>query len=163
MMPSNEDRKGHAGPLRSVGDLLKRADDFERRLESLYGTIRDETEDGGVRLLTYYLARHCAHLKRALKDVSLREIGPICEERLECDVEYPGARQLSIMELDPAEVRGTELLECAVRHDRALIDLYRSVLDAPLSEGAASLFESLIRIEETDIVMLKKMIAMNYF
>jgi hypothetical protein len=129
--------------LLCIGDLLKRADEFERQLEKFYATIRDETEDGGVRLLTYYLARHCSHLKRALDDFSLGEIGPICEEHLECTVEYPDARQLRIMETDPAEVRGRELLECAVNHDGALIRLYQSVLDQPLSEGAASLFESL--------------------
>jgi rubrerythrin len=146
-----------------VGDLLKRADEFERQLEKFYATIRDETKDSGVRLLTYYLARHCSHLKRALDDFSLGEIGPICEERLECAVEYPDARQLRIIETDPAKVRGRELLECAANHDESLIHLYKSVLDRPLSEGAASLFESLIRIEEGDVVMLKKMIAMDYF
>jgi len=163
MTRSRTAREENMNSILCVGNLLKRADEFERQLEKFYATIRDETKDSGVRLLTYYLARHCSHLKRALDDFSLGEIGPICEEQLERTVEYPDARQLRIIETDPAEVRGRELLECAVNHDRALIGLYQSVLDQPLSEGAADLFESLIRIEEGDIVMLKKMIAMNYF
>lgn len=163
MTHSRAAREENVNAILCIGDLLKRADEFERRLEKSYATIRDETKDSGVRLLTYYLARHCTHLKRALDDFSLGEIGPICEERLECAFEYPDARQLRIIETDPATVHGRELLECAANHDEILIGLYKSVLDRPLSEGAASLFESLIRIEEGDVVMLKKMIAMDYF
>ncbi len=44
-----------------------------------------------------------------------------------------------------------------------LSKLYKSILNQPLPQEAAELLESIIRIEERDIVMLKKMIAMNYF
>ena len=54
-------------------------------------------------------------------------------------------------------------LEAAVGYDAELVDLYKKILQQPLSTEAAVLIESLIRLEERDIIMLKKMIAMNYF
>ena len=50
----------------SIADLLDRASQFEERLEKYYAAIRDESEDNGVRLLTYYLARHRQHLQDAI-------------------------------------------------------------------------------------------------
>jgi rubrerythrin len=161
-MSSRANRAEHMSIV-CIGDLLERADEFERQIGKFYAAIHDETENADIRLLTCYLARHADHLKQALGDFSLGEIGPICEERIECTTEFPDARQRQIIEADPAKVRGRELLEGAVNHDGALIGLYRSVLDRHPSEGAASLFETLVRMEESDIVMLKKMINMEYF
>ena len=150
-------------PQISIGALLKSTNEFERRLEKFYISVRDGTEDSGVRLLTYYLARHCHHLKQVLDNLTLYEIDSICKEHVECELDIGSVRHLQLMTADPKEAHGKELLECAVTRDEALIGRYRSILEQPLSEGAASLFESLILIEEADVVMLKKMMATNYF
>jgi rubrerythrin len=161
-MASKASRAEHMN-IACIGDLLERADEFERQIGKFYAAIHDETENADIRLLTCYLARHADHLKQALGDFSLGEIGPICEERLVCATEFPDAPQRQIIETDPAKVRGRELLECAMKHDGALIGLYRSVLDQHPSDGAANLFENLVRMEESDIVMLKRMIDIGYF
>ena len=44
-----------------------------------------------------------------------------------------------------------------------MIELYKQILQQPLGGLGAVIFESLVRIEERDVVMIKKMIAMNYF
>ncbi|MCK5094825.1 MAG: hypothetical protein KAR18_08875, partial [Spirochaetes bacterium] len=61
------------------------------------------------------------------------------------------------------DVRGRELLEAAAGYDAELVNLYKQILQQPLGPEAQVLIESLIRVEERDIVMIKKMIAMNYF
>lgn len=144
-------------------DLLDRAQEFEDKLESYYGVLRDQSQDNGVRLLTYYLSRHRRHLQEALGGVRAAELARIRGIKLKHDVEFHPEKDFHIMEQPPERVKGKDVLEAAVQHDAMLVKLYKSILSQPLPKEAAELLESIIRIEERDIVMLKKMIAMNYF
>ena len=144
-------------------DLLDRAQEFEDKLGRYYATLRDQSQDNGVRLLTYYLSRHRRHLQEALENVEAAELVRIRSIKLKYDVEFHPAKDFHIMSLPPEQVRGKDVLEAAVEYDATLVKLYKSILNQPLPEEAADLLESIIRIEERDIVMLKKMIAMNYF
>ena len=67
------------------------------------------------------------------------------------------------MKVPASEVTGEDLLQSAISHDAELITLYRSILEQPLGEEVTIFLESLVRVEERDIVMLKKTLAMNYF
>ena len=67
------------------------------------------------------------------------------------------------MDKGAKEVTGQELLDAAVRYDAVLVDLLRSILNQPLSQDAIALLESLIRVQERDIVMLKKTMATHLF
>lgn len=147
----------------TLQDLLDRAREFEQRLEKYYAAIRDESKNDGVRLLTYYLSRHRRHLDQALSSYSPEEIERMCRIRLKYDVDFYPEREFKLMKTPPDQVKGQGLLEAAVEYDTVLANLYKSVLKQPLSAEAANLINSLIRLEEKDIVMLKKMIAMDYF
>ncbi len=147
----------------NIGDLLERAGEFEEMLGKYYAIIRDESNNNGARLLTYYLSRHRRHLQQALKDFNLGKIERIRRIKLKYDIDFQPEKEFHIMKTPPSEVRGQELLEAAVEYDQELIGLYKKILDQPLSTEATVFVESLIRVEERDIVMLKKMIAMNYF
>ena len=144
-------------------DLLDRAKEFEDRLESYYAELRDQSQDNGVRLLTYYLSRHRRHLQEALDNVGADELAHVRGIKLKHDVEFHPEKDFHVMEMPPEQVKGKDVLEAAVEYDETLVRLYKSILNQPLAKEAAELLESLVRIEERDIVMLKKMIAMNYF
>ena len=143
----------------SVGDLLDRATVFEQELEEYYTTIRDVGTNEGVKLLTYYLSKHRRHLQKALEDFSDDKIALIRSIKLKYDIEF----KLKIDKADPEDIKGQDLLEAASNYDAELIHLYKEIIQQPLSPEAITLFETLIRIEERDIVTIKKMIAMNYF
>ncbi len=147
----------------SIGDLLDRASEFEERLAGYYAAIRDESKDNGARLLTYYLSRHRRHLQQALEDVNPGKKENIRRVKLKYDIDFYPEKVFHVMETPPCEVKGRELLEAAVGYDEELVRLYRQILEQPLSFEAAVFIETLIRMEEKDIVMLKKMIAMDYF
>ncbi len=147
----------------SIADLLDRASQFEERLEKYYAAIRDESEDNGVRLLTYYLARHRRHLEEAMQNFKAAAISRIKKIRLKYDVEFYPDREFRLMETLPKNVKGPELLEAAVGYDLELVDLYKNILNQTLTKEAAELIESLIKLEEKDIVMLKKITATHYF
>ncbi len=144
-------------------ELLKRATDFERRLEDYYAEIRDRTTDTGVRLLTYYLSRHRRHLEMAAISLSPERMSQIGSVRLKFDLQFDPDRDFVPMSTPPAEVTSRALLDSAVRYDTQLVGLYRSILAQPTGSEAQTFLESLIKLEEKDIVMLKKMIAMDYF
>ena len=143
----------------SVGDLLDRAAAFEQELEKYYMVIRDVGTNEGVKLLTYYLSKHRRHLQKALEDFSDAMIARIRSIKLKYDIEF----KLKIDKADLEDIKGQDLLEAASNYDAELIHLYKEILQQPLSPAATTLFETLIRIEERDIVMIKKMIAMHYF
>lgn len=143
----------------SVGDLLDRAAAFEQELEEYYTVIRDVGTNEGVKLLTYHLSKHRRHLQEALKDFSDDNIALIRSIKLKFNIEF----KLKIDKAAPEDLKGQDLLEAASHYDAELIHLYKEIIQQPLSPEATTLFETLIRIEETDIVMIKKIIAMNYF
>ncbi|TFG65161.1 MAG: hypothetical protein E4H36_00830 [Spirochaetales bacterium] len=144
-------------------NLMNRAQEFEQKLERYYAQIRDESKDQGVRLLTYYLARHRRHLDRALSELSAEKRAHIFKLQLKYDVDFSPEKNFKLLDKAVEDVRSALLLEAAVGYDEELIHLYKSVQSQPMSEEAHALVESLIRIEEKDVIMLKKMIAMNYF
>lgn len=147
----------------SIEELLSRASEFEEQLEQYYAAIRDNTEDNGVKLLAYYLSRHRRHLQKTLDDFDSDVVNSIRKELLMFDIEFHTEKHFKMIEAPPDKVLGTELLTWAVEYDEKLVNLYKQILNQPLSSRTKLLFESLIQIEEQDIVMLKKMLAMNYF
>ena len=147
----------------NIGDLLERAIEFEAKLEQYYAAIRDESEDNGVRLLTYYFSRHHHHLKDALNDYSTEKLERVRKIKIKYDINFDPEKAFHLIKTPPRDVRGRELLEAAVGYDAELVNLYKQILQQPLGPEAQVLIESLIRVEERDIVMIKKMIAMNYF
>ncbi len=147
----------------NVGELFQRAENFEHRVERYYAKIRDQTENNGVRLLTYYLARHRRHLEQVLKDIDKTVVAKVREVKLKYDVDFSPEHEFQLFEIDPKSIGSAELLDTAAAYDTALINLYKKILIQPIGEESASIFENLIKVEERDIVMIKKMIAMNYF
>jgi len=147
----------------NIGDVLERAREFEERLEKYYAAIRDESQDNGVRLLTYYLSRHRRHLQQAIDEMEPNLVEHINKVRLKYDIDFSPEKAFHVMEISPTKIKGNELLEAAVGYDQDLIHLYKQVLEHPLSTEAKVFIETLIRTEEKDIVMIKKMIAMDYF
>jgi len=146
-----------------IAELLKRAGEFEERLGQYYAAIRDGSADNGVRLLTYYLSRHRRHLQEALRNFDASALEQMGRIKLKHNVEFQPEKDLQLMSLPASAVKGRDILEAAVNYDTTLIDLYRKILQQPLHPQACEILESLIRVEERDIVMLKKMIAMDYF
>ena len=146
-----------------LGELIERAVLFEERLEQYYAQIRDESVDNGVRMLTYYLSRHRRHLEKALKDLNHDQIERINKIRLKYDIDFDPDRDIEIMKRPAADLKGNDLLEAAVAYDEKLVSLYRSIQNQPVTKEAEDLLNSLIRLEEKDIIMLKKKKAMNYF
>lgn len=147
----------------TAGDLLDRVADFERHLEQYYADIRDQSRANGVRLLAYFLRRHRRHLPEALKEFTPPVIEYIRKIRLKRAIPFIPEKEFQALGTPPAEVHGRQLLEAAVRYDAALVRLYRKILEQPLIGQAQELFDSLIQVEEHDIVRLQKMAAMNCF
>ncbi len=147
----------------TINELLGRARKFEHRLEQFYAKLRDETEDNGVKLLTYYLSRHRDRLERAIESLDPGQLNRIREVRLKVDIPFDPAAEFQISDKPIAEIRGHELLSAAVDHDARLVALYKAILGQPVGEETTRFVEGLVSLEEKDIVMLKKMIAMNYF
>jgi rubrerythrin len=147
----------------TIKELLDRAQDFEGKLERCYAEIRDTTTDNGVRLLTYYLARHRRHLDQALSELDVHERSRVSKVQVKYDVDFHPEHDFAAIEVPDTGIHASELLDHAIRYDAQLIGLYRSILEQPIGEEASELLEALIRLEEKDTVMLKKMLAMNYF
>lgn len=146
--------------IATLGELLDRGAEFEALQERFYATVRDSSSDSGVRLLTYYLARHRRHQAHAMEDLDPELIKHLRKVELQIDLE---SLMKDVPPLPPKDVTGDQLLESAIRYDTEMVAMYRSIASHPLGEEAHAFIESLIRLEESDIVMMKKMLAMHYF
>ena len=149
--------------IASVGDLLDKAAKSEIAIEDYYARLRDETKDEGVRLLTYNFSRHRRHLEDALSSCQPARLKRIRSVLLKHAVEFSPESEHGVLGKPAGDVNGKQLLEAAIQYDEGLAGFYRRILEQPLTGEARELFESLIRVEERDIVMLKKMLAMDYF
>ena len=150
-------------PTVTVGDLLDRGREFEARLEAYYAKIRDRSQDNEVRLLTYYLARHCRHQDQVMATYDKTQVANLRKAEVTHDVVFESEKHFPLLGRRPEGVTGEELLQAALKYDQTLIVLYRSILEQPIDDELRVMVESLIRVEERDIVMMKKMIAMHYF
>ena len=147
----------------ALGKILDRCQDAEIQLEANYSDIRDRTVDNGVRMLTYYLARHRHYQKKVLGGLDPDMLRRLRKVKLKFDVPFDPTAELRLPDFAPESVNGIMLIEAAVSHDGKLVALYRSILAQPLDDDVRAVLEALIRVEERDIVMLKKMLAMRYF
>jgi len=147
----------------SIGDILKKAVDFEKTLEMYYIEIRDNTLNNGVKLLTYYLSRHRRHLTEALNNIENDDLDKIKKVELKYDVGFYFEKEFHPMKSPVTEVGGDELLEAAVGYDQKLIELYEKIQNQPIPEETRNFIGSLINIEKKDIIMLKKTMATHYY
>ena len=144
----------------TLGSMLDRSARYEQGLESYYADLRDGCTDNGVRLLTYSLRRqHQQQLLSQLSDGQLEEIrntilAPAPELEAPWLDQPPGTAGGS--------TSGDDVLQEAIALREALINYYRTAY-VQLSPGSAlELLQSLIQVEERDIMMLNKMRDMRY-
>jgi hypothetical protein len=147
----------------TLGNLLDQGRAFELRVEKYYADLRDRVRDNDVRLLTYYLSRRRRHQDEAFAGYSKAEVTALRKLRVVCGEESKPALHFQFSTARQDKVRGEDLLRNAQRYDAALIKLYKSILKQPAGASGRGLLEALIRVEERDIVMIKKMLAMKYF
>ncbi len=147
----------------AVGDVLKRASDFECMLTEYYLKLAEQTTREGVRLLTDYMGRHRRRLSEALERFPSDEYRRICALPIRYE---PGAALeegcFETRELPP-DATAAQVLDIAVELDECLLELYRHVLRQEIDPDVKDLFESLVRTEERDEIRLKKIKAMDYF
>jgi hypothetical protein len=146
-----------------LGVFLDRLFTFEDRLASFFEVVRDQSRDNGVRLLTYYMSRQRRQQREAFADTEPGLLKQIKKIEVRQDVEFCPEAASPLLALRPAAVTGKEFLDAAVAYDKALVAFFRQVLAGPVNDEVRALIESLIRAAEHDILMMKKMIAMNCF
>lgn len=146
----------------NVACVLRRAGDFEHQLMNYYLDLAEQSTREGVRLLTDYMGRHRRRLSEALERFSAEEYRrisalPLRYEPVSSECDHFEARVL------PPDATATEVLDLAIEFDECLISLYRQVAQQDVEPEVKELFESLVRMEERDEVMLKKIKATHYF
>lgn len=149
--------------IATLGEMLDQARRFEEDAAAHYAAIRDQSPDNGVRLLTYWLARHRRHMDEAFGGLAEGALDRLRRIELKHEAHFAAEPGLGVLTVPPRTARGPDLLNAAIRYDTELVRYYRDILKQPLIDEARQLVEALIRIEERDIVMLKKMLAMDYF
>jgi hypothetical protein len=149
--------------LMSVAKFLEKVRETEKSMSDYYCRINNATKKEGVRLLTDYLCRHRNRLEEAMSELDDATAGHLNKIMLKCPVDFAWIDRNTRFKTGATEIDGRDLLDIAVQFDTGLIGMYRQVSELPLIEEALAFFNSLIKIEEKDIVMLKKITATNYY
>lgn len=146
----------------TVACVLKRASGFECLLMDYYLGLAERSTREGVRLLTDYMGRHRRRLSEALERLEADEYRrisglPIRYEPVSAECDHFQMRQL------PRNATAAEVLDIAIALDECLISIYTQVAQQDVDPEVKGLFESLIRREERDEILLKKIKALDYF
>ena len=149
--------------VRTVGDMLKRAWQFEQMLANHYAKLARETTREGVRLLTDYMSRHRVRLLATLDELPRDEIHRICAIPVRYEPQAVDRHCLEREQLPP-DATADQVLDMAIALNECLVLLYRQTLQqCEDDQEARDVLESLIRSEERDEIELKKTKAMDYF
>jgi len=146
----------------TVADVLRHAEDFERKLAEFYKRLSERATRDGVRILADYMSRHRLRIAGALDKLSPAQVRRICCTPLRYEPHGADIRNIASAELVP-DAKAAEVLDAAIEFDEELIRLYRQVANQPVDQEVKAIFESLIRLEERSEIELKKMKAMDYF
>jgi len=146
----------------NIACVLRRAGDLEHQLMTYYLDLAEQSEREGVRLLTDYMARHRRRLAEALERFSAEEYRrlsalPLRYEPVSSECDHFKERVL------PPDATATDVLDFAIELDECLISLYRQVAQQDVEPEVRELFESLVRREERDEILLQKIKATHYF
>ncbi len=133
--------------ITSIGGFLDKVAEFDRQLEKHYARLRDETQDEGVRLLTYYFAKNRNHLTTALHDLSPVQLKHVRRMPLKLNLEATPFVQYPLLNTPVGEINGQQLLEAVIQYEEALISFYRRTREQLGTKEAEDLFDSLIRVE----------------
>ena len=147
----------------TVGELLDRGRECETRIMEYYEAIRNRSLDNDVRLLTYSLVRHRRQQAKALAGMPVDRLRPLSEVEPRFDGPGDPTEGFRVPAFAPETVRGEELIGAAVNYDGAWVALYRSILAQPIEDDVRAILESLLRMEERDIALLKKILSLHYF
>ena len=146
----------------TIAQVLACAEDFERRLAKFYAELAKQTTREGVRLLTDYMSRHRQRTHEALSKLRDTEMYHICKTPLKYEPNAVDYHCFEGIELPP-DATAAKVLDVAIKFDECLVRLYRQVVSQDVDKEVKELFESLIRWEEHDEIVLKKIKAMDYF
>jgi rubrerythrin len=146
----------------NVACVLRRAGDFEHQLMTYYLDLSEQSTREGVRLLTEYMARHRRRLAEALERFPAGEYQRISALPLRYEPVSSECDHFKALSFPP-DATAADVLDLAIGLDECLISLYRQVSQQDVEPEVKELFESLVRREERDEVMLKKIKATNYF
>ena len=146
----------------NVACVLRRAGDFEHQLMTYYLDLAEQATREGVRLLTDYMGRHRRRLAEALERFPAEEYQrisalPLRYEPVSAECDHFKAR------VPPPDATAAEVLDLAIEFDECLISIYRQVTQQDVEPEVKELFESLVRREERDEILLKKIKATHYF
>lgn len=147
----------------SLGEFLDQVLDVETRREAYYAQIRDRSSDNNVRMLTYYLARHCRHQTIAFENILPETLQQARAAELNTIASFNPAPGSGFCDQAPDAIDGVELVENALAYNRHLLSLYRLINGQSTDEAVRSVISALSELEENDILMLKKMLRIHYF
>ena len=146
----------------TVGDALKRAEEFERAVAAFYSKLSMEAEQDGVRLLTQYMSRRRPRVPERLAVLGRDRVAAISLTPMAYEPCGADCRCLEGMTL-PVTGSADEVLDIAVNFNECLARFYRQVIRQVSDPATVELLESLVCLEQQDAIEFKKIKALNYF
>lgn len=133
----------------TVKDVL----DYSRRLHeharNLYLQMRDQTQRERVDMMLSLLAAHEETLAEAMTNMQEHTSQKVLQEWHQFEPGSISEALRNVSELH-ADLSVDELVQVALHIDDYLIGLYRQMLSETTSAESRQMFESLIRLEETE-------------
>lgn len=133
----------------TVKDVLDYSRKLHEHARNLYQQLRDQTQRERVDMMLNLLAAHENTLADAMASMQEHTSQKVLQEWHQFE---PGSISEALQdarELHP-DISIDELVKVALRIDDYLINLYRQMLSETTSDDARAVFESLIRLEETE-------------
>ena len=146
----------------TVADALRRAEEFERAVASLYSNLATQAEQDGVRLLTGYMSRRRPRVPERLALLGRDRLAAISSTPLAYEPYGADCHCLDGMS-PPVAGSAAEVLDMALNFNECLARFYRQVIQQVADPAVVELFESLICLEQQDEIELKKIKALDYF
>ena len=138
-------------PYQTVGDMLKRSEDFHGQLSDFYTRLGASAEEPRVKLLLEHMGRHEKRLGQWLVEYEQAAPGALLDTWCQFTPERATCKCFEGIDLQP-DMSMDDVVAVAQRLDGCLLALYRELAEAAATEEARDLFESLLEMEQREDV-----------
>ena len=130
-------------------DVLDHARTFHNELRKAYQKLSSETEKERIRMLLDYVSRHEEHLEESLTAYEARASKKVLDTWFKYVPEEDKLQNVQDLKLEP-DMSIDDIIDVTLRMDNCLVDLYKEMAEAAVSQEVKEVFTNLLNMVEQE-------------
>jgi hypothetical protein len=144
-----------------IADVINSILAHEKKVANFYVALRDDSHNSSLRLLSYFLRRHCHSLSETLS----KEDPAIVEILMNSEINKAPTTMLADPEyisMHHSELEADGLLKKILEHELLIKSIYTEIIDSCEKDVAVTLIKKILSVQNNKVNILQKMLATKF-